>query len=78
MHDGNLFWSAVSQNFMQLIPIPTMLYIKYDQDRPVGLENICVWKCGWTKQDQAYYSKTCLKTASLKRTKNWYSRPFIA
>ena len=39
------FWSDLHQN---LSPTPVMLQIKFDCNRPAGLGDIHVWKCGRT------------------------------
>ena len=42
------FWSDLAQNLMQPIPTPIMLQMKFYFDRPTGLRDIYVWKCGRT------------------------------
>ena len=40
------FWSYQAKNLMQPILYPTDAQMKFDYDRPAGLRDIHVWKCG--------------------------------
>ena len=65
-HKNQSFDPICPKILCSLSPIPLMLHIKFDQDRPTGFRDIQVWKCGRRTTDHWYtISSPCEPSAQV-------------